>query len=69
MTKLCNCCKRRHRIQDCIKNSYAANEAGYWFNCFCGSTLLIKVQVIDYRDVNRIVVREPANVLNYKKGA
>ncbi len=56
-------------IQDCIMNAYAVTAWGHWFNCFCGSTLLIKVQVINYQEFNKVIVNDPANTLNYKKGA
>lgn len=68
MIKKCNCCERKHEVKNCIRNAYALTDWGYWFNCQCGSTLLIQVSVIDYSKINQIVTKEPANVLNYKRG-
>ena len=37
--KKCNCCGNEFKI---LPKDYKQNNLGYWFNCVCNSTMLVK---------------------------
>lgn len=62
MTKKCGNCNKKYTAKHIILNAYAKNEIGHWYNCRCGSTLLLRMFVLDYSEIQSKIPMNENNI-------